>query len=255
VTRLALFLVAFAGTAARLHAAELARFSCERPRPWEAGVLRNVSLAAAAVDGTVLEPGESFSFNRALAPARGAFVPGTSFLGGREVKSSGGGVCQVSSGLFNAALLAGLEVEERNPHSLYDPAEAYVPAGQDAMVSSEGGSDFRFRNSTAAPLTIRATAEGGRLTVVLEGRQRHPRKRWIARSILEKDPMRELDKPSAGLAPGEKRLVRKGFDGIIVSSRLCAGGDGSDVDCRPLGVDHYARVDSEWRVGAPERKP
>jgi vancomycin resistance protein YoaR len=242
------------GLASVAGAQELGRFTCERPRPWEAGALRNVSVAASLVDDLVLPPGAIFSFNQTMYGGDGRFVRGTSFLGGREIKSVGGGICQVSSGLYNAALLAGLDVLERSPHSLYDPHEAYVPPGRDAMVSRESNSDFRFKNSTAADLTIEAMVSGGRLTVVLLGTQHAPRRRWISARVLRRRPAGVVEIPSTSLAPGQCRLLSAGFDGMTVASRLCWAGPASD-NCTDLGVDRYEKVDSVWLVGAPEGKP
>jgi vancomycin resistance protein YoaR len=191
MSRLTFLLALALGLASVAGAQELGRFTCERPKPWEAGALRNVSVAAALVDSLVLPPGAVFSFNQTMRAGDGRFVRGTSFLGGREIKSVGGGICQVSSGLYNAALLAGLEILERSPHSFYDPREAYVPPGRDAMVSRQSHSDFRFRNSTAADLTLEATATGGRLTVVLLGAPQKPpspRRRWIIATVLRRRP-------------------------------------------------------------------
>lgn len=232
-----------------LCAGDLSRFVCERPRPWQDGSLHNVSVAAALVDSVVLKPGQVFSFNQAMFAGDGRFVEGVSFMGGRRVHSVGGGICQVSSGLYNAALLAGLEVLERNAHSLYDPGEAYVPPGRDAMVSRPGHSDFRFRNSTAADLTIQVRAEGGRLTVVLQGRQRRARRRWLDTSVLSREPARVVEVPSSGMEAGHCRRVRPGFDGLVVATRLCWTGAGGLTRCAELGVDHYRRVDELWKVG------
>ena len=219
--RAACLALALAVVAGPLAARELASFSCERPRPWEAGALTNVSLAAALIDGVQLAPGEAFSFNAAMRQGDGRFVDGTSYASGRVVSSDGGGICQVSSCLYNAVVLAGLEVLERANHSLYDPAEAYVPAGRDAMVSRAGHSDFRFRNSTAAPLRVQARADGGRVTVALLGSQRHPRARWIEAREVERTAKAVVERPDAALAPGLRRRLRPGFDGLVVSSRVC----------------------------------
>jgi vancomycin resistance protein YoaR len=250
----ALILLAL-GLASSAGAQELGRFTCERPRPWEAGALRNVSVAAALVDSLVLPPGAVFSFNQTMRAGDGRFVRGTSFLGGREIKSVGGGICQVSSGLYNAALLAGLEILERSPHSFYDPREAYVPPGRDAMVSRQSHSDFRFRNSTASDLTIEAMAAGGRLTVLLLGTQRAPRRRWVDARVLRRRPAGAVEVLSTALAPGQCRRLSVGFDGMTVASRLCWAGPGAETRCADLGVDRYEKVDEVWLVGAPDGKP
>ncbi|HTB33927.1 MAG TPA: VanW family protein [bacterium] len=229
--------------------AELGAFSCERPRPWEPGALVNVSVAASLIDGQSLAPGQVFSFNACMDQGLDRFVDGTSYEAGRKVTSNGGGICQVSSCLYNAVLLSGLEVLERANHSLYDPAEAYVPAGRDAMVTRQGHSDFKFRNSTAAPLSIRAWAQGGKVSVQLLGRQRRPRRRWLETVLIRRDPMAVRSVEDGALAPGERRRLREGFDGLKVESRLCWSGPGGLTQCATLAVDEYQKVDERWAEG------
>ena len=231
-----------------LAAAELGAYSCERPKPWEPGALVNVSVAASLIDGRSLEPGEVFSFNGCMEAGLDRFVSGTSYADGRKVSSDGGGICQVSSCLYNAVLLSGLEVLERANHSLYDPAEAYVPAGRDAMVTRQGHSDFKFRNSTAAPLRIKSWAQGGRVSVQLMGRQRHPRRRWIETVLIQRDPMSLRRMEDAALAAGQRRRLRGGFDGLKVESRLCWSAGGV-TRCATLAVDDYQKVDERWAEG------
>lgn len=240
------------GLAAPLAAAPaplLSRFSCERPQPWERGALTNVSIAAQLIDGRVLASGEAFSFNDAMEPGLARFVEGTSYASGRVVTSDGGGICQVSTGLYNAVVLAGLEVLERNTHSLYDPRGAYVPAGQDAMVTRVGHADFRFRNSTAAALTIHAQAIGGRLDISLQGRQRRSKQRWVETELVERRPFELIQEEDPALPVGERRLRRRGFDGLKVRSRVCWAGPDGLTRCARLGTDSYMKVNERWSLG------
>src|SRR5258705_12459318 len=110
-----------------------------------------------------------------MTPGLARFVDGTAYASGRVIRSEGGGICQVSAALHNAAVLAGLEVEERHSHSIYDPLAAYVPAGQDSAISRSVGADMRFSNSTAAPLALSVAAHDGEVEVQFLGHQRHPR--------------------------------------------------------------------------------
>ena len=245
----AALLPALLAWATGLGAAELGAYSCERPRPWEPGALVNVSVAASLIDGRSLAPGETFSFNACMDQGLGRFVDGTSYEAGRKVSTDGGGICQVSSCLYNAVLLSGLEVLERANHSLYDPAEAYVPAGRDAMVTRQGHSDFKFRNSTAAPLSIQAWAEGGKVSVRLLGRQRRPRRRWVETVLIRRDPMALHNVEDPAMAPGQRRLLRQGFDGLKVESRLCWDGPAGETRCATLAVDDYQKVDERWAEG------
>lgn len=123
-------------------------FDCENsPR------VSNIRLAGDKISGTVLEPGESFSFNGTVGPrtVKNGFKNAKVIENGRFVCGIGGGVCQVSTTLYNAALLAGLRVTEYHPHSL---AVSYVKPSRDAMVSGEY-CDLKFCNTTDCPVYIR----------------------------------------------------------------------------------------------------
>ena len=127
----------------------------------------NIALAAAAIDGTLIEPGGQFSFNFVVGErtaARG-YLPAKITFNGQFTDGIGGGVCQVSSTVYNAALLAGMKISEYHPHSL---PVSYVAPSFDAMVNS-AGSDLRFENETALPVYIRAEADGERLTISVFG--------------------------------------------------------------------------------------
>jgi len=134
-----------------------------------AAQLHNIARAASALDGVVIQPGEVFSFNEtvgACTSERG-YVRAPAIIEGRVEDSPGGGVCQVSSTLYNAALLSGLEMIERQAHSY---PVASVPPGRDATVVF-GGTDLRFRNSLPGPITIRAAAGPSQLVVRIAGRR------------------------------------------------------------------------------------
>ena len=114
----------------------------------------NIRLAASEIDGTVLENGEIFSFNGTVGPrsAERGFERANIIENGEFVEGIGGGVCQVSTTLYNAALLAGCKVVEYHPHSL---AVSYVPPSRDAMVSGTFF-DLKFENATGSTVYINA---------------------------------------------------------------------------------------------------
>jgi len=122
----------------------------------------NIRLAAKALDGKLLAPGERFSFNESVGERtiEAGYKEAMIIVGDAFTPGLGGGVCQVSSNLYNAVNLAHLEILERHRHSL--PVD-YVPPGQDATVSFPIV-DFKFRNSTDAYLLIRSFVEGNTLT-------------------------------------------------------------------------------------------
>jgi len=112
----------------------------------------NMKLASIALDQYVIEPGKTFSFNEVIGyagPDQG-YKKATIFVNGKDQKAYGGGICQVSSTLYNAALEAGLEIVERHPHS---KAVHYVEKGKDA-ATSYGTIDLKFKNNFPYPVTI-----------------------------------------------------------------------------------------------------
>jgi vancomycin resistance protein YoaR len=131
-----------------------------------AGQRHNARLAASAIDGTVIPAGGVFSYNRKVRAwdTQPGYVRAPVSFGGAMVRALGGGVCQTSSTLYNAALLAGLQVLERHPHTV---APRYVPPGRDAAVAYPG-IDLRLQNPHPFPITVRARADDDRVTVRME---------------------------------------------------------------------------------------
>lgn len=127
----------------------------------------NVRLASAQLDGLLIGPGQAVSFNETVGPreADRGFKSAMIIVGGRFIDGLGGGVCQVSSTLYNVLLEAGLEIRERHPHSL---PIAYVPPGRDATVVY-GLKDLVFANNTPGLLLLKAQLEGLTLTISLYG--------------------------------------------------------------------------------------
>lgn len=121
----------------------------------------NIRLAAKVLDGKLLTPGERFSFNESVGErtAEAGYKEAMIIVGNTFTPGLGGGVCQVSSNLYNAVILADLEILERHRHSL---TVDYVPPGQDATVAYPE-LDFKFRNSTDANLLIRSYIDGNTL--------------------------------------------------------------------------------------------
>lgn len=127
----------------------------------------NIRLASEKLRGTVLAPGEVFSFNEVVGPRskEAGFLTAMVISNGKFVPGLGGGICQVSSTLYNSVLEAELEIIERHPHSLL---VTYVPRGKDATVAY-GILDFKFRNNTRGYILIDYKIEGQNLTYYLYG--------------------------------------------------------------------------------------
>ena len=179
---------------------------------------RNIELAASFLNGVTLEGGEALSFNKTVGErtaARG-FKEAKIIQSGEFISGVGGGVCQASTTLFNAALLSGLNVTERRNHSL---SVSYVPASRDAAVSSR--CDLKIVNPFAYPVYLRAVCAGKRVTVTFYG-TRSRRTYALCGKITGRTPPPEAEekklsaKEAAGLhADGEGRIwLRAPKEGI-----------------------------------------
>lgn len=125
----------------------------------------NITLATVAINNFVVFPGETFSFNKVVGkrtPEKG-YLSAPVIVKGELTEGIGGGICQVSSTLYNAVDQSGLQIVERYSHSKRVP---YVPEGRDATVSWYGP-DFAFRNLYNQPILIRAYANDGKMLVML----------------------------------------------------------------------------------------
>ena len=127
----------------------------------------NVARAANSVDNKLVLPGETFSFNNTTGPRslKAGYKEATVILNGEFVPGEGGGVCQVSSTMYNTLLNSGVKIVERHSHSL---PISYVPKGKDATVSFNS-LDLKFRNDYDAPVYIKAYVSGNALTVKMYG--------------------------------------------------------------------------------------
>ena len=127
----------------------------------------NLKLACKALNGTLVRPGETFSYNAALGQRTEAkgYKPAGAYAAGKSVETIGGGICQVSSTLYYACLKADLEIVERTAHGF---TVSYLPYGMDATVSW-GSLDFKFKNNTDYPIRIEAWVSDGQVHVKLIG--------------------------------------------------------------------------------------
>ena len=163
----------------------------------------NIALAASKINGCVLQPGQIFSFNAVVGPrtAQNGFLSAKIISGGRFVQGIGGGVCQVSTTLYNAALLSGLKITEYHPHSLL---VSYVAPSRDAMVSGSS-CDLKFKNTSNTPVYIRAGALNGRISCSVYG--------------LPDGASRSLVSQVTGSLPQPQDVLMPGVGGVITQGR------------------------------------
>ncbi len=174
---------------------------------------KNVKTGAGHIDGTVLYPGETFSTYEYVNPftEENGYAMAGSYLNGKVVDSLGGGICQVSTTLYNAVLNAELEIVERSPHSMM---VTYVQPSADAAIAGTY-KDFKFKNSTDSPIYIEGyTTDGKQIVFNIYGDETRPSNRTVkyTNKVLENTPaVTELVADSAqGLG---YRLVESGHNG------------------------------------------
>lgn len=132
---------------------------------WDKPRTNNIMLATKAIDNTIIKSGGTFSFNDIVGKrtAERGYLESTIFVYDDKVKGIGGGICQVSTTLYNTALYANMDIIERHSHKreIY-----YAPSGRDATVSY-GTLDFKFKNNRPYDILVRAYTTGNKLTIEL----------------------------------------------------------------------------------------
>lgn len=177
----------------------------------------NILLSAQAVDNVTVAPGTEFSFNAQVGertPERG-YQDGLMFDNGHVIRGTGGGICLVATGLYNAALQAGLEITERHPHS---GLVSYAAPGCDAGIVY-GQEDLKFRNTTGKPLVIRAAPEEDHVAVSLFGHTPPPGRQVVVKPLsLTTLPYAVETKMDPTLPPGQSvvdQKPRSGYDVVL----------------------------------------
>lgn len=197
----------------------------------------NVDAAAKAVNGTILPPGGIFDYGKAIEKAKKdyGFQEAPVIVNGKLQPGTGGGICQVSSTLYNAALRTGLDIVERHNHSL---PVSYLPKGQDATFA-EGYLNFRFRNNTGKYLIIKTAVENRRLTVKLFGTFPKNVSYTLESKITETLPPADRMVNDFSLAPGTSRILENGKTGYIVETYITRWVDGQPLEKKKLSRDVY----------------
>lgn len=206
----------------------------EDPLPGEE---ENVYHGTNMLRGIIIMPGDEFSQNRFIGPytAYNGYKKGPTYVGNRLISTIGGGVCKISSTLYNVCTLSDLKVLERHPHGMPVP---YVPYGQDATVSY-GSKDFRFKNNTKFPILIWAKCVDNRLYIGFYGRKLPPKVEWH-HQILKITKAPEIQRRNTKLPPGTRNLLVRGMDGASVKSWLTIIADDNTVKVKSLGTDYYS---------------
>ena len=190
----------------------------------------NVRIASEAINGMIIQPGQEFSFNLTTGnrtPEKG-YKPAGAYVNGVLVEEPGGGVCQVSSTLYNAVVFAGLKTTERHAHS-YEPS--YVTPGEDAMVSYDGftGPDMKFVNNSKTAVGIKTSFSNQKLTVSVYGSpilEEGVTLSMVSKKVKELDPPAPVYEEDQTLEPGVEVEAKAATMGSRWATSLVTKKDG-----------------------------
>lgn len=215
----------------------------------------NIRIACKAIDGTVLLPGETFSYNDVVGPR----VPGAGYkeapviINGELSKGIAGGICQVSSTLYNAALMADMRIVTRRHHAF--PVH-YLPAGRDATVV-DGAIDFKFRNAFEHPVAIDAKVVGNRVVFNFYGSPEDKRQVEIQSTGVTRTPATSRTVNDGKLAKGRRVVDKPAKSGKRVTISRVVKKDGEVLRKEVVSRDYYPAQSGVIRVGTREdaKKP
>ena len=198
----------------------------------------NLNLAASKLNGTIVNPGETFSYNQTIGQRTIAagFKEAKAYANGKVVLDVGGGICQLSSTLYNSALLSNLEIVERRSHYF---KTSYLPAGRDATVSW-GSVDFKFKNNRKYPIKITAIAQDGVVKVEIYGiKQEDDVDVQIVSEETSIIPMETIYEKDSSLAKGTEKVVQNGEDGCTSETYKITSKNGIVVSKTLVSKDTY----------------
>jgi vancomycin resistance protein YoaR len=210
--------------------------------------VKNIKLAVKSIDGKVLMPGEVFSFNDIVGERikeRG-FLEAPVILNGKIDSGLGGGICQVSSTLYNAVLRTGIKPIERTNHSL---PSSYVALGLDATVAWNS-KDFKFENTLDYPLFIEGYTDGKNLHINLYSNSNLVRKKYeISSNVYEKIKSKTKTVDDPKLPKGKITILQKGYDGYRVKVTRNTYENGVLINSEVISNDFYLPVTSVIKRG------
>lgn len=203
----------------------------------------NISLAARAIIGTCVMPGETFSFNASTGQrtAEKGYQPAPAIYDGATQDEIGGGVCQVSSTLFNAAAMADMTILVRSPHAW---PSSYIDKGLDATVNWPN-LDFQFRNDKGTPVFIVARYENKKITVEMYGMRSYAGESIAleTRTLRETPPEPEPEyRENPELPPGTQQVKRKARTGYLVQTDRVYLRDGQEIRREKLCTSDYRAI-------------
>lgn len=211
---------------------------------------KNLTLACQAINGTILNPGDVFSFNNVVGERTAAkgYMPATVYSGGLSLEELGGGVCQVASSIYYCTLHLNLEQVHREPHQY---VVTYVPKGMDATVYW-GHIDYQFKNTLDFPIRILADTENGSVNISFLGPQELDFSVKMETVTLETYAWKEVEELDETKEPGYRQVDITPYTGYkVVTYKTILDKDGNELSRDQEAVSVYSKRDQKVIVGPP----
>jgi len=202
---------------------------------------QNIKLAAEALDDLVVPPGKVISFNNVVGPreAEKGYQTAGVIVGNTLTEGLGGGICQVSTTLYNAVLLADLDIVQRGNHNI---PIGYAPIGLDSAVSY-GSLDLKFKNNTGKYMFIKTSVYGNNVTVKVFGDDREKKNIQLTSWITETIEPKVVYKVDPALHPEEVKVVQQGARGFRAQAQRVVVTDGKEIEKNALPNSYYMPVE------------
>ena len=234
---------------------------------------KNLRNGAAKINGTVLMPGEEFSAYTWLTPftVENGYASAGSYANGQVVDTVGGGACQICTTLYNAALLAEMDITQRQNHSMI---VTYVPASQDSAIAGTRDrrilrcrnvsnnhrmilalgtyKDLKFKNPYDTPIYMEGAVNGGTISFTIYGKETRPANRtikYVSETLSKKDPGEPITKVDASLKPGARVKEQSAHYGLQSRLWKYVYVDGVETEKTLLQTDTYMASKAIYRVG------
>lgn len=224
------------------------------PHSWIDDRTHNLMLACDEIDGTIVMPGEVFSFNETVGQRTEAkgYREATAYVGGASVPEIGGGVCQVASSIYYAVLQADLRTVERRSHTYL---VTYVPQGMDAAIYW-GSIDYKFENTSPTPIKIEAGVSDGKVHIVLRGREWKDYTVELHYEILEEIPWETVEQVVTDGSYDNGKTIVTPYTGYRISTyKILKDLDGNVIDTVHIANSSYRKRDKVVAVVPPTPKP
>lgn len=208
----------------------------------------NIELSAKAINGTVINPGEQFSFNDIVGErteARGYMAAGA-YSNGQSITEVGGGICQVSSTIYYCVLMSNLEVVSRLPHSF---TVSYLPLGMDAAVSW-GGPQFTFANNTDYPIKLMTWRDGLTLHVEIYGTKTNENTYELSSETIGTTDYQTVYEDDSSMPAGSTTVMSSGKPGYTVETyRYTYDSAGSLIKTEHVNTSTYSAMNQVVKRG------